>query len=230
MLKLNLQFQPRLLRNCIRFAHQMPDYLKNLENEKDPKFGDMVQYFYHKAVKICEPNLLHLLKDHTWLNEEQRKGRAKAIIDVMSTACSTLETTFPVKLDNGCYTMVTGYRCHHNIHKLPVKGGLRFANNVDRDEVQALAGLMTYKNACVNVPFGGSKGGICIDPKKFSDKELQTITRRYVTEIAKKNFLGPGIDVPAPDVGTNERTMSWVADQYVKTLGIILINKFLPQH
>lgn len=219
MYRLRQQIRPKSLSNVIRFSHQIPEHLKNMETEKNPKFSDMVQYFYHKAVQICEPNLQEFLKDHTWLSDDQRKERAKAVINVMSTNANTIEVTFPVKLDNGTYEIITGYRAHHNIHKLPVKGGLRFAKNVDRDEVRALAGLMTYKNACVNVPFGGSKGGICIDPKKYSDKELQNITRRYVNELMKKNFLGPGIDVPAPDVGTNERVMSWIADQYVKTLG-----------
>lgn len=91
--------------------------------------------------------------------------------------------------------------------------------DVDADEIRALAYLMAFKTACVNVPFGGSKGGIRIDPKKYTAHELQTITRRYTMELLRRNMIGPGIDVPAPDVNTSEREMSWLVDQYIKTFG-----------
>lgn len=91
--------------------------------------------------------------------------------------------------------------------------------DVDQDEVKGLAYLMSFKCACVNVPFGGSKGGVCINPKNYTTNELQTITRRYSMELLRKNMIGPGIDVPAPDVNTSEREMSWICDQYLKTYG-----------
>ena len=128
---------------------------------------------------------------------------------------STYTVRFGVRLRGKIETFV-GYRSVHSEHMEPVKGGIRYAPEVHQNEVEALAALMTYKCALVETPFGGAKGGLCIDPRKYEEHELEQITRRFAYELAKRDLIHPAQNVPAPDMGTGEREMAWIADQYAR--------------
>ncbi|MBK6932823.1 MAG: Glu/Leu/Phe/Val dehydrogenase [Saprospirales bacterium] len=137
----------------------------------------------------------------------------QGLVEQIKVCNLVLQIRFPIRVGND-YQVIEAYRVQHSHHRLPTKGGIRYAESVDQDEVMALASLMTYKCALVDVPFGGAKGGIKINPSNYTVEQLQTITRRYTTELIKKNFIGPGIDVPAPDYGTGPREMAWILDTY----------------
>ena len=135
------------------------------------------------------------------------------IAKILKTCRSVLQVKFPVKIKNQI-EIFHGWRAVHSTHRLPVKGGLRFSTNVNQEEVEALASLMTFKCAVVDVPFGGAKGGLLIDPKKYDEESLEKITKKFARELIRKGYLSPARDVPAPDMGTSQREMGWILDAY----------------
>ena len=138
----------------------------------------------------------------------------KGLLDVIRACNGVYAFQFPVCHADGRIEVLRGWRAEHSHHKLPTKGGIRYSAVVDESEVKALAALMTYKCAVVDVPFGGAKGAVQVDPHRWGAEHIERITRRYVHELVKKNLIGPGLDVPAPDAGTSEREMAWVVDTY----------------
>lgn len=186
-------------------------------NDDSLSFNEMVLKFAEKATHIVVDKLVQ--SDKSNKPEEVKQRDVQGILNLILPCHATLHVSFPIHRDDGSMEVVNAWRSQHSHHRTPCKGGVRYSTSVTEDEVKALATLMTFKCAMVDVPFGGAKAGIKIDPTAYSVKELERVTRRFTMELAKKGFIGPGLDVPAPDMGTGAREMSWIADTYSMTHG-----------
>ncbi|WP_299411793.1 Glu/Leu/Phe/Val dehydrogenase [uncultured Sulfitobacter sp.] len=163
------------------------------QSSNEPSFRESVDMMFNRAVDLMD------LKP--------------GLVEKIRVCNATYTVRFGVRLRGDIKTF-TGYRSVHSEHMEPVKGGIRFSMGVNQDEVEALAALMTFKCALVEAPFGGSKGGLCVDPKEWDEHEMELITRRFAYELIKRDMINPAQNVPAPDMGTGEREMAWIADQY----------------
>lgn len=165
------------------------------QSTKEPSFRESVDLMFNRAAALTDIT--------------------EGLKEKIRVCNSTYTVRFGVRLRGEMHTF-TGYRSVHSEHTEPVKGGIRYSLAVHQDEVEALAALMTYKCALVEAPFGGSKGGLCIDPRQWDEDELEQITRRFAYELVKRDLIHPSQNVPAPDMGTGEREMAWMADQYAR--------------
>jgi glutamate dehydrogenase (NAD(P)+) len=166
-----------------------------MQSQQEPSFRQSVDMMFSRAVAVMD--------------------LSPGLEEKIRVCNSTYTVRFGVRL-RGRIETFTGYRSVHSEHFEPVKGGIRYALSVNQDEVEALAALMTYKCSLVEAPFGGSKGGLCIDPRQWDEHELEQITRRFAYELIKRDLINPSQNVPAPDMGTGEREMAWIADQYAR--------------
>lgn len=171
----------------------------------EPNFIEQVNLYFTDAVR-------HLTEVSPSLAPEDW-------LELIKVPKTVIKFNIPLRRDNGMIEVIEAYRAQHSYHRVPCKGGIRYAADVDQQEVEALAALMTFKTACSDIPFGGAKGGVKINPKLYSAAELERVTRRYALELAKKGFLRASIDVPAPDMGTGGREMSWIKDTYTYMYG-----------
>lgn len=219
------------LASMINGASKTPLFLNlaklSTSNQELP-FHEMVGKFYDNAAKYVEKKMIDELP---WQGPADKKTKyVKGVLDNIREVNNITQFNFPIKRDDGSFEIISAWRAQHSHHRLPCKGGIRYAADVDAGEVLALASLMTFKCAVLNVPYGGAKGGVRINPKNYSQDELERITRRFALELAKKGYLGADIDVPAPDMNTGEREMSWIADTYSQTIGRLYIFLFIINH
>ncbi len=198
------------------FAIQADNPGPHLDEHQEPRFLEMVKLHFENAALYSKVD--------------------RHLLNVIKECNAVVRFNVPLKRNKGELEVITCYRAQHSPHRLPVNGGTRYAENMDLQECEALAALMTFKLSAHDIPFGGAKGGIRIDPRKYSQRELEAVTRRYTLELAKKGFIGPGADVPGPDMGTNAQTMTWMKDTYMSVYGERDINaeavttgKFLAQ-
>jgi len=161
----------------------------------EPKFFEQVNRYFDNAAALL--------------------NYPRGLLDQIKACNAVYHVSFPLRRDDGTIEVIHGWRAHHSQHRLPVKGGTRLSIHASEDEVTALAALMTYKCALVNVPFGGAKGGVRIEKDDYSEGELERIVRRYTYELIRRNCIGPAVDVPGPDLGVGPREITWMVDTYI---------------
>jgi glutamate dehydrogenase (NAD(P)+) len=162
----------------------------------EPRFFEQVNRYFDRAAKLLSV--------------------PEGVLAQVKACNAVYHVSFPIRRDDGTIEVIHGWRAHHSQHRLPVKGGVRLTQHASEDEVTALAALMTYKCALVDIPFGGAKGAIKVDKREYSDGELERIVRRYIYELVQRNCIGPGVDVPGPDMGVGAREIAWMADTYIQ--------------
>ena len=216
-------FSKKLIINPIRSSICVPP--------GEPSFNQMVSIFFDSGAEKVKDKLIEGITRTTPLTDrkkrerslqmsrEEKISRVEGVLNKLKHPDYFLEMNYAIQKDDNTYETIQAFRSQHSQHKQPTKGGIRYSLDVCADEVKALSALMTFKCATVAVPFGGAKGGIKINPKLYSENELHNITRGYVQGLCQRQLLGPAIDVPAPDMGTGEREMSWIAGTYSKNVG-----------
>jgi len=219
------------IRPALRPASSKPALSTNNAIEAEPEFYKCVIENVEKSVKNVRPKYRQKInseiitaksKDSPKQLKEKRRDKLDIVLAELTEpvkVCgpeSSKEFNIQIELDDGKKTNIPSYRVQHSTHKYPTKGGIRYADDVNSDEVKALATLMTFKCAMIDVPFGGAKGGIKINPSDYSENELEKISRAYAKAMMGENMLNPASDVPAPDMGTGEREMAWMSDEYKK--------------
>lgn len=162
-----------------------------------------------------ESSFVHMIRQYAW-DAAQVVGMTPAQFELLQRCSAVTRVSFPLRRDDGSVEMIQAFRAQHSATRKPSKGGLRFSETVDLQEIEAMAALMTFKCAVVDVPFGGAKGGVRINPRLYSTEELERLTRNLVMELSATNFIGPSEDVYAPNVGTGPREMAWAADAFIQ--------------
>ena len=183
-----------------------------------PKLSSNLYFLNASKFSNVEPSFLQMVKSYFDM-AGQYTNVPKDKLEVYKNCDTVFKVRLPLIRDDGSIEFIPAFRAQHKHHRLPTKGGTRLSLKVSFEEVEALSCLMTLKCGVVDLPYGGSKGGIQIDPKKYSARELETLMKRYTVELAKKGFIGASIDVPGPDVGTTTREMNWMKSAYQSFMG-----------
>jgi len=181
-----------------------------------PAMKDIVNYYFNKAAPICEEECLKNFRIGSY---EKSLQMIRGTLGVIKPCNNVITISFPLRRESGEIETITGFRSQHSHHRTPTKGGLRFSESIDVGTIDCLAQINSFTCSLVDVPFGGAKGGVKINPANYTNRELEKITRRFTVELGKKGFIGPGVDVLGPDLGTGEQEMNWIADTYRNTLG-----------